>query len=210
MSSRCKSCDAPVEWVTMKDSGRAIPLDVGPGSTITAIDVRADGAGTYGVTVTGRRSHFATCPRAEDHRTQKAPSPTTTAVHPQATIRLPVDDEVRELVERQVVGAGGFQKLLLELRAGGEWQTSTFVPADPPASGRIPLRCHGPKPVGGELVAVHAGPDQVDRIVRYASQYGEGGYQGRLRVFVPGLRALARALVALADGGAQRKLFEDS
>jgi hypothetical protein len=203
----------------MRDSGKAIPLDVGPGSTITAIEVRADGGDVYGVAVAGRRSHFATCPNAEEHRKPKGPSSTTPAAIPPSTVRMPVyDDDVRDLVMRQVVGAGGFQNLLLEMRRAAEWRMregSLRRLDDAPASaawGESVSRQRSEElaKAGGTIVAVLADAAMLDRIVRYAGQYGDGGYQGRLRSFVPGLRDLARALAPLNDGGAQRKLFEDA
>lgn len=207
----------------MRESGKAVPLDVGPGSTITAIEVRADGGDVYGVAVAGRRSHFATCPNADEHRKPRAPSSTTPPAIPVSTVRMPVyDDEVRDLVMRQVVGAGGFQALLLEMRRRAEFRMRDgtirrldggYAPSSPAdAWGEHVTRERAEQLVkdGATLAAVQADALMLDRIVRYAGQYGDGGYQGRLRSFVPGLRELARALAPLNDGGAQRKLFEDS
>lgn len=70
-TARCSSCKAPIEWA-WTDQGKRIPLDVGEvsGGNLQPFE-------TYGakiiVRVVGplqgtRRSHFATCPDATEHR----------------------------------------------------------------------------------------------------------------------------------------------
>lgn len=70
--SRCRSCDAPIRWART-EAGKSMPLDPNPvpdGNVVLLDDDRvhvlhadesADGAPTY-------VSHFATCPKAKDHR----------------------------------------------------------------------------------------------------------------------------------------------
>ena len=71
MTARCRSCDAPIEWaITVK--GSRIPLDPGEddgGNIIVDVDGIAHvvGPGDNG-RVPRRRSHFATCPNAAQHR----------------------------------------------------------------------------------------------------------------------------------------------
>lgn len=68
----CSSCGAEIEWVTMRDSGKRMPVDAKPASFVVL--VASDGSpvvsgdGAKGVVVTGRLSHFATCPDADKHR----------------------------------------------------------------------------------------------------------------------------------------------
>ena len=74
--ARCRSCGAPMLWVTMHPSGKPNPLDPTPVEWGN-IEVR-DGLQTtskYGrVVPQGERegklytSHFATCPNAGEHR----------------------------------------------------------------------------------------------------------------------------------------------
>lgn len=76
--STCRSCDAPILWVTM-ESGKAMPLDADPhpdGTVLPAqvptaraqvikpenmAEIKSLGLGLH-------RSHFATCPNAAKHR----------------------------------------------------------------------------------------------------------------------------------------------
>jgi hypothetical protein len=90
---RCRSCNAPIEWVRMK-SGRPNPVDpvwltVDPNAQVgeQKLIVCDDGTTARGVAVAtsaeippnvkdlvaegyrvGRVSHFATCPNARSHR----------------------------------------------------------------------------------------------------------------------------------------------
>lgn len=95
MPSTCRSCGAPVVWVTMADTGRRMPLDealvdvvisdwvipgarsetVVVGSLLSARAVPAWSGVPADVEihatarrVRGRRSHFSTCPNADQHR----------------------------------------------------------------------------------------------------------------------------------------------
>ena len=62
----CRSCGAPIEWA-VSPAGKRLPLDVafGPGNLLLdqhgVARVVRDGEGT-------RRSHFASCPNAGQHR----------------------------------------------------------------------------------------------------------------------------------------------
>lgn len=61
--AQCR-CGEPVERIVVKsDDGRSedvLDLEVGPGSTGTVVEVRADGAQVFGVKHVGRRIH--SCP----------------------------------------------------------------------------------------------------------------------------------------------------
>lgn len=58
----CKSCGASIDWVTMKESGKAMPLDSKPIDVVIKVDEK------YGHMAKGYISHFATCPNAAAHR----------------------------------------------------------------------------------------------------------------------------------------------
>lgn len=73
MSARCKSCNAPIRWA-QTEAGRAFPLDAQPvlggnvelttvtnrhGARVEVARVVADGEW---------RTHFQTCPQADQHR----------------------------------------------------------------------------------------------------------------------------------------------
>ena len=84
-ATQCKSCGAAIVWVTMEGSGKAMPLDVTPSREMGTIVVSPDGkTGTVlsGLTLAAAKtegrlaylSHFASCPRAAQHR---APRRTT-------------------------------------------------------------------------------------------------------------------------------------
>lgn len=59
----CKSCGAPIKWVQMKESGKAMPLDDKPLSVVVETE-------EGWVVKQARQSHFATCPDAAAHRKQ--------------------------------------------------------------------------------------------------------------------------------------------
>lgn len=62
MSASCRSCGAPIDWITMQDTQKKMPID----RKLQVIVVRnPDGTGRC---VSGYFSHFATCPRAAEHR----------------------------------------------------------------------------------------------------------------------------------------------
>jgi hypothetical protein len=69
--ARCSSCGAEIEWAETR-AGNKLPLDVGSfedGNILVA--EHFDGRVIATVTRTGggdRRSHFATCPNAGEHR----------------------------------------------------------------------------------------------------------------------------------------------
>ncbi len=54
----CRSCKAPVVWIRLEASGKAIPCDP------KVLVIVTDG----GQIARGRVSHFATCPQAKDWR----------------------------------------------------------------------------------------------------------------------------------------------
>jgi hypothetical protein len=72
MSPRCRSCGAPILWA-LTDRGKRIPLDelplaaIPPGSFVvsgTGDELRASTVAPVPL----YRSHFATCPNADEHR----------------------------------------------------------------------------------------------------------------------------------------------
>jgi len=81
--SACRSCQAPIEWA-LTELGRRMPLDLGTfadGAVVVVGRVPADGTPlvvTLGVDTRDRlrdvgelelrRSHFQTCPNADDWR----------------------------------------------------------------------------------------------------------------------------------------------
>ena len=81
--SRCRSCNAPLEW-GVTDNGRRIPLDLGlwPDGRLVVVGRRNGSAlvvslsldqmtrlrSSAGAELQLRRSHFQTCPNADEHR----------------------------------------------------------------------------------------------------------------------------------------------
>lgn len=74
--SRCRSCEAEIEWAFTENDKR-IPLDVPARMGEGNLEVVSRRASEHGMTpivrtvpaATGDRvSHFATCPEAEQHR----------------------------------------------------------------------------------------------------------------------------------------------
>ena len=57
MASKCGSCGAAIKWIKTS-KGRPMPVDPKPITVVT----------NEGHTVTGRQSHFASCPNADKHR----------------------------------------------------------------------------------------------------------------------------------------------
>lgn len=84
------------------------------------------------------------------------------------TVTVPLTEDAVGVLNRPVVGQGGFQNLLRDLQD----QLGT----------------------GSQLVLT---PDLIERIVRYVQGYGQGGFQGRLDTVLAELQALARALQPL-------------
>ena len=61
----CRDCKAPIYWVKMRDTDRAMPLDRGADLRVL---VGADGKAE---TVRVYKSHFSTCPYADTFRKVK-------------------------------------------------------------------------------------------------------------------------------------------
>lgn len=57
MSDTCKGCGAPIAWVKTRTS-KAMPVDIARVVIVT----------DNGEVITGRASHFATCPQADRFR----------------------------------------------------------------------------------------------------------------------------------------------
>ena len=70
--ANCRSCDAPMEWAEWADSGKPVPLDVGPADrgnlAIVNGKVRRYTAEDEKLGRERRVSHFATCPDAPSWR----------------------------------------------------------------------------------------------------------------------------------------------
>ena len=75
-TAQCRSCGAPVRWVTMP-SGRSAPLDPEPhpdGNVVMVSATRARPLTANRIAQAGKlpepryRSHFVTCPNASEHR----------------------------------------------------------------------------------------------------------------------------------------------
>lgn len=69
MANACKSCSAPIEWVKYARTGKAMPLDLEPAEDGNLVVI--DGVAhqhMLGDTRPRRKSHFATCPQAENWR----------------------------------------------------------------------------------------------------------------------------------------------
>ena len=58
MSDKCKICGADIEWVSLR-TGKSMPVNLRPVHTIVTNDGRV---------VSGRESHFSTCPKAKTWR----------------------------------------------------------------------------------------------------------------------------------------------
>lgn len=82
MRATCESCGAPIEWARFAESGKPIPLDVGivangnlevverrdGGDAIVRLLGRVDAELARDAGRGLRRTHFATCPNAKQHR----------------------------------------------------------------------------------------------------------------------------------------------
>lgn len=71
--TRCKSCDAPIRWVKMSKSGKAMPLDDAPSAEGTIAVDQGVGHVLKGLAIVEYAgplfiSHFSTCPNAGKHR----------------------------------------------------------------------------------------------------------------------------------------------
>lgn len=65
--TRCKSCDAPIRWIKMAGSGKAMPLDDAPSPQGTVAVEQGVGHVLTGLAIVEYAgplflSHFATCP----------------------------------------------------------------------------------------------------------------------------------------------------
>lgn len=72
--SSCRSCNAPIIWA-ITENGKRMPLDAEPFALpagLFALDTSSDPPLTVSVAAERReplyRSHFATCPNADQHR----------------------------------------------------------------------------------------------------------------------------------------------
>ena len=75
--SACRTCHAPVLWVVNERTGKRIPLDPEPTDLLYGTRfVLTGGQSLQGAPLAraaevhehGRRSHFASCPEADQHR----------------------------------------------------------------------------------------------------------------------------------------------
>ena len=73
----CRSCGHDIDWATMEASGRPIPLDPGPvdNGNLAVVNGKAHAytAEDEKLHRERRRSHFATCEFADQHRTRFVP-----------------------------------------------------------------------------------------------------------------------------------------
>lgn len=67
MSDTCRSCQAPIIWVTSATTKRPMPLDAKPEKRVVVDEHHV------GRVVDAYVSHFSTCPNAAQHR--KKPTP---------------------------------------------------------------------------------------------------------------------------------------
>lgn len=83
-ADRCRSCGAAVVFVRTP-AGKWQPLDAEPlrGAFVVDYPADLDGRGQARA-VTAYRSHFSTCPQADQHRAPKEPTPTVE--HPNAVV----------------------------------------------------------------------------------------------------------------------------
>ena len=78
MSSRCKSCNAPIIWAQNESTGRAMPIDADPvdGGNVLILDPEPDGIWFRVLNKEEvakmqeplHTSHFQTCPNAGEWR----------------------------------------------------------------------------------------------------------------------------------------------
>ncbi len=75
MTAKCSSCGQDIIW-TITEAGKRAPFDAKPAGKVTFLARNPDGSDTP---ISKQRdhyiSHFATCPKAAQHRT-KAPKST--------------------------------------------------------------------------------------------------------------------------------------
>lgn len=67
MASNCKSCNAAIIWVKTVN-GKTMPLDAEPVGGTFLVESSQAGMQPTARAVAVRRSHFATCPQADQHR----------------------------------------------------------------------------------------------------------------------------------------------
>lgn len=61
MADKCKSCEAPILWVTVERTHKSMPVNPEFVTVVTET----------GMVIQGHVSHFATCPQAAEHRKVK-------------------------------------------------------------------------------------------------------------------------------------------
>lgn len=69
--ARCRSCDAPIVWITTV-RGKRMPVDVGTLRRGIQI-IPHDGSYRAAQVVTMATPHWATCPNADQHRREREP-----------------------------------------------------------------------------------------------------------------------------------------
>lgn len=73
MTARCKSCDQDVKWVRMETGGRML-VNLPPEKRVVIHKQMVDNIGQdarleeRGAVLDTYTSHFATCPKADEHR----------------------------------------------------------------------------------------------------------------------------------------------
>lgn len=80
-TTSCRSCRAPIRFVSMTGSRRAMPVNAEPNAELGSIEIMADGLAQaltgealWNARQAGRDlyvSHFATCPRASSFRRRR-------------------------------------------------------------------------------------------------------------------------------------------
>lgn len=71
---KCRSCGAPIEWATISDTGRRIPLDEGTFPAPAGNLVLLCGVARFATKEEKgpfRRSHFVSCPQADMWRKRR-------------------------------------------------------------------------------------------------------------------------------------------
>lgn len=66
-STKCRSCGASITWC-ITPAGKLHPLDDGRATIVVLDPPLVPGEPPIGRVVTGQRSHFSTCPNADQHR----------------------------------------------------------------------------------------------------------------------------------------------
>lgn len=66
-SSRCKTCDAEIIWI-VTPSGKSMPVDAKAETLWLLEPDGGQGGSARARPVQVRKSHFSTCPQADEHR----------------------------------------------------------------------------------------------------------------------------------------------